>query len=99
MARELAQAGYQFSSANSINIGRLVPQVAYYVYAYVKLMERGEIRNGDEINAVVPQEISAIYWRLIMRNRWEFPMENLSAHPMRIKYCLIFSVKAAMTEP
>ena len=54
MARELAQAGYQFSSANSINIGRLVPQVAYYVYAYVKLMERGEIRNGDEINAVVP---------------------------------------------
>lgn len=54
MARELAQAGYQFSSANSINIGRLVPQVAYYVYAYVKLMERGEIQNGDEINAVVP---------------------------------------------
>ena len=54
MARELAQAGYQFSSANSINIGRLVPQVAYYVYAYVKLMERGEIWNGDEINAVVP---------------------------------------------
>ena len=54
MARELAQAGYQFSSANSINIGRLVPQVAYYVYAYVKLMERGEILNGDEINAVVP---------------------------------------------
>ena len=54
MARELAQAGYQFSSANSINIGRLVPQVAYYVYAYVKLMERGEIRNGDESNAVVP---------------------------------------------
>ena len=54
LAQELAQAGYQFSSANSINIGRLVPQVAYYVYAYVKLMERGEIRKGDEINAVVP---------------------------------------------
>src|SRR5699024_1837690 len=54
LAKELDQAGYQFSSANSINIGRLVPQVAYYVYAYVKLMERGEIQNGQEINAVVP---------------------------------------------
>ena len=54
LAKELDQAGYQFSSANSINIGRLVPQVAYYVYAYVKLMERGEIRKGQEINAVVP---------------------------------------------
>ena len=54
LAKELDQAGYQFSSANSINIGRLVPQVAYYVYAYVKLMERGEIQKGQEINAVVP---------------------------------------------
>ena len=44
----------QFSSANSINIGRLVPQVAYYVYAYVKLMERGELQKGEEINVVVP---------------------------------------------
>ena len=54
LAKELAQAGYQFSSANSINIGRLVPQVAYYVYAYVKLMERGELQKGEEINVVVP---------------------------------------------
>ena len=54
LAKELDQAGYQFSSANSINIGRLVPQVAYYVYAYVKLMERGELQKGEEINVVVP---------------------------------------------
>ncbi|HJC11182.1 MAG TPA: threonine synthase, partial [Candidatus Blautia merdigallinarum] len=54
LAKELDQSGYQFSSANSINIGRLVPQVAYYVYAYVKLMGRGEIQKGEEINAVVP---------------------------------------------
>ncbi len=33
---ELDVAGYQFSSANSINIGRLVPQIVYYVYAYAK---------------------------------------------------------------
>ncbi len=34
MAEELSNAGYQFSSANSINIGRLVPQIVYYGYAY-----------------------------------------------------------------
>ena len=38
LAKELADKGYQFSSANSINIGRLVPQVVYYVYAYAKLL-------------------------------------------------------------
>ncbi len=46
--------GYQFSSANSINIGRLVPQVAYYVYAYAKLLENEEIADGEEINVAVP---------------------------------------------
>ena len=53
-AAELAQSGYQFSSANSINIGRLVPQVVYYVYAYAKLLENEEIADGEEINVVVP---------------------------------------------
>ena len=37
MKAELEEAGYQFSSANSINIGRLVPQIVYYVYAYANL--------------------------------------------------------------
>ena len=53
-AKELAGKGYQFSSANSINIGRLVPQVAYYVYAYAKLLENEEIADGEEINVAVP---------------------------------------------
>lgn len=52
--KELAQAGYQFSSANSINIGRLVPQVVYYVYAYAKLLENEEIEAGEEITVTVP---------------------------------------------
>ena len=52
--KELSDAGYQFSSANSINIGRLVPQVVYYVYAYAKLLENEEIENGEEINVTVP---------------------------------------------
>ena len=54
LEKELSDAGYQFSSANSINIGRLVPQVVYYVYAYAKLLENGEIENGEEINVTVP---------------------------------------------
>lgn len=54
LAEEMDAAGYQFSSANSINIGRLVPQIVYYVYAYAKLYANGEIENGEQINAVVP---------------------------------------------
>lgn len=54
LAGELAQKGYQFSSANSINIGRLVPQVVYYVYSYAKLLKEGKIENGEKINVVVP---------------------------------------------
>ena len=54
LAQELAAKGYQFSSANSINIGRLVPQVAYYVNAYAKLLANEEIAEGELINVVVP---------------------------------------------
>lgn len=54
LAKELDAAGFQFSSANSINIGRLVPQVVYYVYAYAKLLQNEEITEGEEINVVVP---------------------------------------------
>ena len=53
-AKEVEALGYQFSSANSINIGRLVPQVVYYVYAYAKLLQNEEITEGEEINVVVP---------------------------------------------
>lgn len=50
----LAGRGLRLSSANSINIGRLVPQVAYYVYAYGKLLSDGEIQNGEAVNICVP---------------------------------------------
>ena len=53
LEKELNEAGYQFSSANSINIGRLVPQVVYYVYAYAKLLQNEEIAEDEEINVVV----------------------------------------------
>ena len=54
LEKELAQKGYQFSSANSINIGRLVPQIVYYVYAYATLLKEGKITDGEAINVVVP---------------------------------------------
>ena len=54
LAKELDGAGFQFSSANSINIGRLVPQIAYYVYAYAKLLGEEKIKDGEQINVVVP---------------------------------------------
>ncbi|RGY95172.1 threonine synthase [Clostridium sp. AM58-1XD] len=50
----LAERGYQLSSANSINIGRLVPQVVYYVYAYAKLLKNSEIEKNEKINVTVP---------------------------------------------
>ena len=50
----LASKGYQFSSANSINIGRLVPQIVYYVYAYLNLLKEERITQGQKINVVVP---------------------------------------------
>lgn len=50
----LAEKGYLFSSANSINIGRLIPQVVYYFYSYISLYKKGEISKDDKINVVVP---------------------------------------------
>ena len=54
LAERMDKAGYQFSSANSINIGRLVPQIVYYVYAYSRLVKNKEITVGDKMNVVVP---------------------------------------------
>lgn len=53
-AKKLDAGGFQLSSANSINVGRLIPQVVYYVYAYANLLARGEIENGEKINVAVP---------------------------------------------
>ena len=54
LAERMNAKGYQFSSANSINIGRLVPQIVYYVYAYGQLLKKGEITEGEKIDVVVP---------------------------------------------
>ncbi len=54
LAERMREKGFQFSSANSINIGRLVPQIVYYVYAYARLYAQGRIAKGGDINVVVP---------------------------------------------
>ena len=54
VAEKLGENGMMFSSANSINCGRLVPQIVYYISAYCDLIENGTIKNGDPINVVVP---------------------------------------------
>lgn len=51
---QLAEEGYQFSSANSINWGRLVPQIVYYFSAYADMLKQGAIDTGEKVNFVVP---------------------------------------------
>lgn len=54
LAHDLDAKNMRFSSANSINIGRLVPQIVYYIYAYAQLVKSERIKPGEEINIVVP---------------------------------------------
>ncbi len=70
LEQEMKEAGFQFSSANSINIGRLVPQIVYYVYAYARLVKEEQITNGEPMNVVVPTGnfgniLAAYYAKLI----------------------------------
>lgn len=51
---KLAENGFAFSSANSINWGRLAPQIVYYFSAYADLLQKKKIKNGEKINIVVP---------------------------------------------
>ena len=54
LKEEMEKNNYQFSSANSINWGRLLPQIVYYFKAYLKLLQDGVIEAGDKINFTVP---------------------------------------------
>lgn len=54
LAEKLADKGYILSSANSINIGRLIPQIVYYFYGYLTLLRESKISKGESVNVVVP---------------------------------------------
>ncbi|MCC8131678.1 MAG: threonine synthase [Oscillospiraceae bacterium] len=68
--KKLDEGGMMFSSANSINWGRLVPQIVYYVSSYVELVKDGEIKMGDKLNFCVPTgnfgNILAAYYAKMM---------------------------------
>ncbi|MBR2742964.1 MAG: threonine synthase [Clostridia bacterium] len=53
-AKRIAARGFMLSSANSINWGRLLPQIVYYVYAYARLLAMGRVKAGEKINICVP---------------------------------------------
>jgi threonine synthase len=70
LEKEMLANGFRFSSANSINIGRLVPQVVYYVYSYCTLLNEGKLKDGEKLNVVVPTGnfgniLAALYAKLI----------------------------------
>ena len=77
LSDELAKNGFSFSSANSINWGRLVPQIVYYFSAYVDAVSAGKIEFGDKVNFVVPTgnfgDILAGYYAKLMG----LPVERL----------------------
>ncbi|MDP2945615.1 MAG: threonine synthase [Atribacterota bacterium] len=52
--KKIEEKNHVLSSANSINIGRLIPQIVYYFYAYLNMLGEGEIKNGEKINIAVP---------------------------------------------
>lgn len=54
LRRRMTDAGLEFSSANSINFGRLLPQIVYYYHGYCRMVEKGIIRAGKSIRIVVP---------------------------------------------
>lgn len=54
LKEKILEDGFRFSSANSINIGRLIPQIIYYVNAYVRMVGASKIKVHEPINIVVP---------------------------------------------
>ena len=70
LARVLAERGYFLSSANSINWGRVLPQIVYYASAYCDLLKTGAIAKGQAINVCVPTgnfgNILAAYYAKVM---------------------------------
>lgn len=77
LERRLAEKNETLSSANSINWGRLVPQIVYYFYSYAQLVQKGEIRLGQKISYCVPTgnfgDILAGYYAMCMG----LPIEKL----------------------
>ena len=73
IAARLAERNIRLSSANSINWGRLVPQIVYYFAAYAQLLKAGKLCTAIKWISVSRRGISATFWRAITPNRWACP--------------------------
>ena len=80
---KLEKSGFVLSSANSINWGRLVPQIVYYISAYCDMVAAGEAKR---LTFAFRPEISEIFLRRIMLKRWDCPLQNLFVHQTAITY-------------
>ena len=77
MAERLNEHGYILSSANSINWGRLVPQIVYYISAYCDLLNKGVIRNGEQIDVCVPTGNFGNIFAAYLAKRMGLPIRRL----------------------
>ena len=81
LRQSLAERGYFLSSANSINWGRILPQVVYYISAYCDLVRSGEIRLGQKVNYCVPTGNFGNILSSTTPARWACRWGNCSAPP------------------
>ena len=77
MAEQLNEKGYFFSSANSINWGRLAPQIVYYVSAYCDLLNSGKCKLGDSFNVCVPTGNFGNIFAAYLAKRMGLPIEHM----------------------
>ena len=83
---KMEKSNYKFSSANSINWGRLVPQIVYYFSSYADLVKEGEIKIGDKVNFVVPTGNFGNILVRIMQRKWGYLLTNLYVHQMKTMF-------------
>ncbi len=76
-ASALDEKGFFFSSANSINWGRLVPQIVYYVSAYCDLIKEGEVKLGETVNICVPTGNFGNIFAACLAQRMGLPVKKL----------------------
>ena len=72
----LKEKGFFFSSANSINWGRLVPQVVYYLSAYCELVKKGDVKLGEKVNICVPTGNFGNIFAAYLANRMGLPVKR-----------------------
>ena len=77
MAEQLNEKGYFCSSANSINLGRLAPQIVYYVSAYCDLLNSGKCKLGDSFNVCVPTGNFGNIFAAYLAKRMGLPIEHM----------------------